>query len=144
MADLKPFVQIACICERVLLEKDDVASAVRIVDTITLTPETLPDGVTPVVELTAFICLKSGPVIGNYDVGLVLRYPSGKRGPVRKWPVVLNGQEHGANLRMKFMLNKPEIGLYWFDVLWSDEPLTSIPFRLQRAEPTKLPEPKTN
>ena len=47
------------------------------------------------------------------------------------WPVVLNGGEHGANLRVQFRLLAPKIGLYWFDVLWGDEPLTRIPFRLE-------------
>lgn len=140
MANTKPYVAVACVCEKVLLESDGVASLIRVVDTYHLQmPETapeLPTNVKAVVELTAFVSVKSGDVIGQHEIGLVLRMPDGKSTPRQKWPVVLNGGEHGANLKMDFRLPQPpQLGLYWFDVLWADDILTSIPFRLKLAEP---------
>lgn len=50
-----------------------------------------------------------------------------------------------ANLKLDFNLLGPEpgvvpdLGLYWFDVLWDGEVLTSMPLRLKRAEPTASP-----
>jgi hypothetical protein len=134
MPKSKPIVQVACICEKVLIEPDNVASLIRIVDTYMLRVppnEPLPKGVG--VELTAFVSLKSGDVVGEFQVGLQLKDPDGNETPLGKWPIVLNGDEHGANLRIDFSLANPKIGLYWFVLLWREEELTSIPFRLKYA-----------
>jgi hypothetical protein len=131
----KPLVQIACICEKVLIEPDNVPTLVRVVDTITMQPpRDVPSPATPTgVQLTIFVALKSGDVAGDFEVGLRLKSPEGKDHPLRKWPVELRGGEHGANLRVDFLLQDPQFGLYWFDVLWGDETLTRIPLRLRRS-----------
>lgn len=137
MPSSKPLVQVACVCEKVLIEPDSVTTLVRIVDTYLLAiPPGTPLPPNTAVQLTAFVSLKSGEVIGEFDVGLRLKDPDGQMKTPRKWPVVLNGGEHGANLRIDFALVTPKIGLYWFDVLWGDDVLTSIPFRLKYAEPS--------
>jgi hypothetical protein len=130
----KPFVQIACVCEKVLIEPDNVASLIRVVDTYALalpTPE-LPAGV-QIAFLIAFISLKSGDVVGEFEVGLRLNHPDGKDYPIRRWPVEFRGGESGVNLKIAFSLPDAKFGLYWFDVLWGDEVLTRIPFRLKAA-----------
>jgi hypothetical protein len=137
MLSPKPLVQVACVCEKVLIERDDVPSLIRIVDTYNL--RVPPDAPLPpgaAVDLTAFISVKSGEVVGAVEIGLRLKDPDGELQPPRKWPVVLNGGEHGANLTIAFALLRPKSGLYWFDVLWREEVLTSIPFRLKYARPT--------
>lgn len=133
----KPWVQAACICEKVLVEQDRVASLIRVVDTYTLSvPESIPDGWKPKTDLTAFVALKSGDAEGQFEVGLRLVDPNGKASPIRKWPIELRGGEHGANLKVEFNLLEPVMGLYWFDVLWTDgELLTRIPFRLKPEQP---------
>ncbi len=131
----KPLVQVACVCEKVLIEADNVPSLIRIVDTYTLhVPPGDPQPRRRRVNLTAFISLKSGEVTGEYEVGLRLKEPEGKVQPGRSWNVVLNGGEHGANLQIAFAIANPKLGLYWFDVLWGDDVLTSIPFRLRQTE----------
>ena len=131
--DAKPLVQIACICERVLIEPDNVASLIRVVDTYNLTtlPEPLPPGVVLQTDLTAFISLKSGDVVGDFEVGLRLRSPDGKDSPIRMWKTEFLGGEQGVNMKIAFTLKDPKFGLYWFDVLWGDDVLTRIPFRLK-------------
>ncbi|MEO7270387.1 MAG: hypothetical protein ABIX28_05585 [Vicinamibacterales bacterium] len=132
----KPFVQTACVCEKVLVESDGVPSLIRIVDTYTVElPMELPPGYKTATDLTVFVSLKSGDVVGEHEIGLRLNGPDGKARPVRRWPVRLNGQEHGANVRIAFTLTSPEYGLYWFDVLWGDEVLTRVPFRLKAKTP---------
>ncbi len=146
MSSPKPLVQAACICEKVLVEADNVPSLIRVVDTYTLplAPEearSLGGDVPYGVNLTVFVSLKSGEVVGNFAVGLRLIGPDDMEQPVRQWPVELRGGEHGANLKIMFALQKPKLGLYWFDVLWDGEVLTRIPFRLTSAsttEPTEL------
>jgi hypothetical protein len=126
----KPFVQAACICEKVLIEPDNVASLIRIVDTLTL-PDRLPPDTLIAPILILFVSLKSGDVVGEHEVGLQLNSPDGKASPRRKWPVVFSGGEHGANLKFEFGLQPPQVGLYWFDVLWDEDVLTRVPFRLK-------------
>ena len=129
----KPFVQIACVCEKVLIEPDNVPSLIRVVDTYMLElPATDPPlGIKIAASLTAFISLKSGDVIGDFEVGLRLNAPDGKEHPTRTWPAEFRGAENGVNMKIAFTLQDVKFGLYWFDVLWGDEVLTRIPFRLK-------------
>lgn len=128
-------VQIACICEKVLVEPDNVATLVRVVDTFTLSapPEVPPPGMPNAVPLTIFVSLKSGEVVGDFEVGLRLNSPDGDAQPLGKWAVEFRGGEHGANLRIDFGLANPQGGLYWFDVLWGEEILTRVPLRLRTS-----------
>jgi hypothetical protein len=143
-ANAKPWVQAACVCERVLVEQDRVPSLIRIVDTYTMAvpPEPI-EGAVVTTTLTAFVSVKSGSAVGHFEIGLRLVDPEGKMGPVRKWHIELRGDEHGANLKVDFALPNAKMGLYWFDVLWTDDDLlTRIPFRL-KAIPVQGPKDET-
>lgn len=132
MAKPKPLVQVATLCESVLTELDRVTSIIRVIDTLYLTaPDGVPEGVAASVPLRIFISLKSGELRGEYDIEIVLRSPSGKRVPIPiKWHVVFLGNEAGATLNAAAVLPVKEWGLYWFDVVWEGETLTSIPVKL--------------
>ena len=86
MANAKPLVQVACLCERVLQEKDGVFSLIRVVDTYTVSklPQTAPPDMKQAIELNAFVSLKSGDFVGESDVWLVLHYPSAKTKKITK------------------------------------------------------------
>ena len=144
MANAKPYVAVACVCEKVLIEPDNVASLIRIVDTFHLQ---IPEGFSAepgrptAVFLTAFISIKAGEATGQHEISVVLRPPNGKKSDPNRFPVVLIKPEDGANVKLDFILAgkdgaPPDLGLYWFDVLWGEELLTSIPFKLMRAAPT--------
>lgn len=132
MAKPKPFVQVATICESVLTEADSVTSIIRVVDTIYCTlPDNAPEGAEAAVQLKAFVSLKSGPVVGERDIDLVLRSPSGKKAVVpQKWHVAFLGNESGATATLNFTMPVKEWGLYWYDVVYEGEVLTSIPLKL--------------
>jgi|SRR4051812_32886688 hypothetical protein len=134
MAKPKPLVQVATLCESVLAEADRVVSVIRVIDTVYLTkPDDLkpPEGAEFAVQLRAFISLKSGDVKGEYDIELVLRSPSGKKAPSpQKWHVSFLGGQAGATLTIHFGMPVTELGLYWYDVIWEGEVLTSIPIML--------------
>jgi hypothetical protein len=49
-------------------------------------------------------------------------------------PILLKGDEHGTNVVARVMLEAKDLGLYWFDVLWAGETLTSIPLKLKLKE----------
>lgn len=129
----KPLVQVACVCERVLREHDGVASLIRIVDTYTVEPSLAGN---PVLPLTIFLSFKSGDVVGEHTISMRIIKPDGAIGPSRQWPLLFNGGEHGSSLQLGFVLVPQEIGLYWFDVLWTDdEVLARIPLRVQFKKP---------
>ena len=54
--------------------------------------------------------------------------------PEQGWPAILEGGEHGFNVRLDFALGVKTFGLMWFDVTWNDEVLTRVPLRLKQAE----------
>lgn len=131
MPNTKPFVQLAAVCELVLQEKDGVSSAIRIVDTITTeVPPSLPENFKPTISFSVAVFLKSGDLKGKSQVSLKLRRPSGKGTDVGSWEVLMNGGEHGANIVAKVQLHVNEFGVFWFDVYWNGDLLTSIPLKL--------------
>ena len=94
-----------------------------------------------VLDLTALLTLKSGDVTGTHEVTLVTRQPDGREIPFpQTFPVTLNGGVHGVSVIVRFMMpqSSPE-GLYWFDVFWNKEPLTSIPLKLVRRPESEAP-----
>src|SRR5438552_10324338 len=93
MPNTKPYVAVACVCEKVLMEPDAVNSAIRIVDTYTLSvqPQPLPPGLKVPLALTIYVSLKSGDVTGQHNLGLVGHRPSGQNTLSQEWPVVIEG-----------------------------------------------------
>jgi hypothetical protein len=133
MAQTKPFVQVACLCDTVIVGSDQVATLVRIIDTFSVDLRNpLPDGTKAMVALTIFISVKSGDVSGKHRLGLRLRRPSKTPQETNWLDVELNGGVHGANINLAVNLVDPTEGLYWFDVFWNGEAeqdlLTAIPF----------------
>lgn len=126
-----PWVAVACICEKVLREEDGVLSAIRIVDKFQVQAQGIPSGAVPAIPLTALISLKSGDVEGQSEISLRLITPSGAiREVPQRYPILLLGKEHGANLIVNMLLPAKEFGHYELKVIWNDTELTSIPFRL--------------
>ena len=142
MANTKPFVQAALICEQVLQEKDGVLTAVRIIDRITTEalPKNLPANLEPSVGFSVLVGLKSGNLRGTSRVAIKLRRPSGGERDVSEFEIQLNGEEHGANILSTIRLAVKEFGVYWFDVYWNGGLLTSIPLRLVEGSAVAAPD----
>lgn len=135
MAKPKPLVQIATLCESVITEQDKVASIIRVIDTVYLQrPPNLAKDQLLAVQLKIFVALKSGDVTGEFDLELRLRTPSGKTGEGKKWHVLFLGNESGATARVDFTLPVKEFGLYWYEVVFEGEVLTSIPIKLVEGQ----------
>lgn len=149
MANTKPFVAAACFCENLLEEPDGVLSAIRIVDTYILPPlpegiEIPADAVRGVILVKGLISLKSGDVVGPGTIHLVMHKTTGERAvlsPEGGWPVVMNGGEHGVNIKIQLPLGVKNFGLVWFDVMWGEDVLTRIPLMLRQGQ--KLDEATT-
>jgi len=122
-----PYVTAAFLCERILQEKDDVISALRIIDRLQYRLEGAPQDTKPMLNLQALIMFKSGPVTGEHDVKIIVENPRGDRKEVYALKVVLNGKDHGQNIIMNMGLGVEHDGLYWFDVVFDADVLTRIP-----------------
>jgi len=141
-----PHVAAAFLCERILHEKDEVLSAIRIVDRYFYrTPTDLPPNVKPHIGINALISFKragdgTGPE--KHQGVLVLTAPSGKELTAPDRPKFdfefSEGQATGANLIVSLNVQASEFGLFWIDVLVDGERVTRIPFTLvEQSEPTK-------
>ena len=128
-----PYLTAALICEKVLQEKDDVASIIRIVDRIVVTanasnsPEVMP---TTTINLNILISLKSGKARGRHTVRLRTEAPSGLKLPDQLLPVLFEGEDRGANLIINANMAVDQEGVYWFDVFLEERLLTRIPLRI--------------
>ena len=79
--------------------------------------------------------VKSGDLRGEFEAEIKMRSPSGKVSPsTLSEKFILKGDEHGANWICNVVVPVREPGLFWFDVYWAGEFLTSVPLRLLLGE----------
>jgi hypothetical protein len=145
MANNKPYLSAAFLCEKVLQEKDGVLSVVRVVDIfyVTIPPE-MPAGMKPVTEITGLLSFKrysSGTEPEKHQLQLLLHSPSGRE---QKLPseleIIFKAEDMaGANVILNVRLVVEEFGLFWLDVLIDEEFAARVPFRLleKPAPPTQ-------
>jgi hypothetical protein len=130
-----PFVTAAFICDQVIEGKDGTLTAVRIIDRFVVTARgaagRLPPAMPPQpIPLTMLISLKSGGARGRHTVSLRPEKPSGQRLEAVDFPILLEGEERGANQIVQMEFPVDEEGLYWFDVLLDGILMTRIPMRV--------------
>ena len=128
-----PYLNAALLCEKVLQEKDEVISIIRMVDRITLTTyaSLSPDSLPPLpINLYALIALKSGSAKGRHTVKWINETPSGVRLPEQLLPVLFEGDDRGVNLVLNINMVVDQEGVYWFEVPLEDQLLTRIPLRI--------------
>lgn len=118
----------------ILEDKSGVLSLLRIIDTLNHS--------TPVSDLSApmqpftyalkfVLMLKSGEARGRHSIKIIPELPSGElREPVTI-PAHLNGEDSGQNIVADLAFEFTLEGLYWFNVYFDDEPLTSLPLRIR-------------
>jgi hypothetical protein len=127
MGKKKPLIQAACICENVLIDADGTASLIRIIDKFQATvPKDLPEGIPAGFPVKIFIRLGSGNFKGKGTLSIQSKRPDGTIGGKVDVPVDLPGGTQGVQINTGFLVLKPQNGVYWFDVSWDDEILTSF------------------
>lgn len=140
-----PIVTTALVCERVLIEKDEVISAIRVFDRLFYEMPTVP---TPPdfragIAFTLLVILKRGNARGSsYDLDVVIRSPSGKEGrpSVEGTPLRLeipgDDPDSGANVQVGVVMTPSEDGLHWIEVNINSRLSARVPLRLIRRDPT--------
>jgi len=126
-----PHIAAAFLCEKVLHEKDGVASVIRIVDRFHVRsnkPEMPPARL----RFTAFVSFKAGDLAtGKYEIKLQPQKPDGTYLPAKGYPIFFEGSpDRGVNIEAKMELPVEEEGLYWIDVLFAGSVMTRIPLRV--------------
>lgn len=123
-----PYVATAVFCEKVLQDKDGVASLIRIIDRVAFS---LPEGqAAPPLSIWAAITIKAGFMHGKYTLALRGNSPSGRQMPDMSVPVLFEGEDRGVGIYAQMNLAQLEEGLYWFDVIVEETLLTRMPLRI--------------
>jgi hypothetical protein len=129
----QPYLLAAFICERVLIEKDDVPSAIRIIDTFNIVIQKglpSPPNSLPTIQITLLAIFKSEER-STHTLTFEIAAPSGKRTRSGAETIVsVDGQERGANVALRFPVVIDQEGVYWIDLLLDKEKVTRIPFRV--------------
>ena len=132
-----PFLAAAVFCERVMEEKDNVVSLIRVVDilkvqksaelTTILNEKQMGMIASPIMAVLAF---KSGDAKGEYDLKVIPVSPSGKRLKAMTAKVTFLGGEFGVNVRAVVPAPILEEGLYWYEVRLNGKLFTRMPLRI--------------
>lgn len=132
----RPYVTAALFCEKVLQEKDEVISVMRIVDHLQYSFEgyNVPATVKPAINVQALVSVKAGPALGEHLITLELEKPDGVRKEVFAAPVSLTSPDQGQNVIAGITIGADVDGLYWMNVMWDGEILTRVPLKITRQE----------
>ena len=139
MGNTKPFVQAACLCENVLIEKDGVPSLIRLIDKIDAQiPKDKPADIPSGFPVTFFIRLGSAEALGSGKILIQPKRPDGTLGGKIEVEVALPGKGHGVQFKAPFMVLNPQAGFYWFNVFWNGDFITSFPMEVTLTEVPQL------
>jgi hypothetical protein len=141
----RPYVTAALLCEKVLQEKDESISLVRIADRLQYRFEGpgITPGLKPAIALQGFVSLKSGPVVGLHRISVVIERPAGDRKEAVSYDMNFLGKDQGQNIILTLGLGIEQDGLYWFDILFDEEILTRIPLTILPVPPNEREPPKS-
>ncbi len=139
----RPHLMAALLCERVLAEKDEVLSAIRIVDTFYVTvPKNRAPEIKPTVQITMLLGFKKR-VSDQAEKHLLTLRSKAPSGSTEQQPTIdLNFKADtvaGANLIANLQLGVKEFGVFQIEVMVDDTIVTVVPFRLLERAEMKLP-----
>jgi hypothetical protein len=135
---MRPFVQVAAICQTALQEANQFLSVIRIIDRLPVqgfTPQMQPQ---PLHNFALVIVLKSGAMRMKCQMKIMVETPSGASQQMLETSVLFEGDERGVQMVTPLAYIAQEEGLYWFEVILEpNDVLTRIPLRLmyQKIQP---------
>lgn len=134
---IRPYLQVAALCEKQLMERDGAVSIIRIIDRFTVTG--LDDSM-PRTSLSFMLVVmfKAGNFRGRTDIAICPLTPSHIALPEISMSVQFDGDdERGVNMLGQVKLEVDEEGLYWLIVKLAKEEYTRIPLRVvYQKQPT--------
>ena len=140
-----PYVKAALLCDQVLQERDNVLSAIRIVDRFTHTAagHDTPDEMPPFTHtLFALAILVSGRTRGRHTVRFDMENPAGELKMLSQHDVQFEGEDRSVQIVAQIQAQFTHEGLHWLVVKFDGAELTRTPLRIvyQRVETAGPPE----
>lgn len=124
----RPLLQAAALCDRILQEKDNTISAIRMVDRFQIPAGTSREIGIPLNVLFSF---KTGEYQGEFEVTFRVRRPSGAHKLLpERFPAKFLPGSGGVNFMIAMALQADERGVHYIDALRGDDVLASIVFTL--------------
>jgi hypothetical protein len=140
-----PYLAAALFCENVIEDKENVLSAIRLVDRMLLNlvgaPPDFPSKENRLqVPVTILLCFKTGDFPGEHTVSIVATSPSGKKNPVVDQKLAFTTQKNGgANWIARTTLAVFSGGVFWFDVYVDNKLITRMPLEILINKSTPPP-----
>lgn len=130
---IEPYLKIGTLCERVLQEKDDVLSLIRLVDQFTLTiagkelPDQLPEG-----EAILTIVMSWVGGLGRHEAAFNIISPDGdtQRSP-KSWSFTLDAINRGHNIIVTLPVKIRREGIYWVEFILNGQVKSRTPFQIR-------------
>lgn len=132
MGRTKPYLQAACFCERVIVDKaDNSASVIRMLGRMEIQlPKNWPDKApVPEVQSSLFVSFAAGDYTGEGKVAVIAVGPDGKRHPMVSQPLVLT-EGQNANINATIKIQSPGIGTHWFEIFWNESLEARVPLQI--------------
>jgi hypothetical protein len=131
--DTLPLCTAMLVCEQAIQGKDDVFSAIRIVDTITLQPsdelETNQNVEMPALKL--LVMLKQGDANGQFKLLMACTDPNGNKTPIGAAVVNFVGNaDSGSNMITPVRIKWTGEGLYWIELTVDHRLIAKTPLRV--------------
>jgi hypothetical protein len=130
-----PYLVAALLCERVLDEKDNVKTLVRIVDRVLrhVAGPAPPEQMEPFeYDCAIYLRFRCGRVSGPRQVRVDVARPDGGRQTIIHVPVRFEeGDTRFADVVLRLIARFDTPGLYWFLVYFEDELAARIPFTVE-------------
>jgi hypothetical protein len=135
-----PYLQAAVFCESVIEGNDGALSLIRLIDRVVVqasgpgAPDAMPQFNH---NMVAVIVVKAGEARGTCTVRLEMEHPSGLRSQVATLTAMLEGEDRGQNLILRFTVPFRDQGLYWYNAYIDAVLTTRTPWRIiyMRATP---------
>ena len=137
-----PYLTAALLCEKILIEADNVKSAIRIVDKRTqlIESENPPAKMPPAnIRWHLLVKLVKGEAEGKHEVSVRLVSPGGAELSNQIMTLEFEGADNTViDLMAKLELNLTEEGTHWFEIyydgiLWTKSPLRTAYFMRRKA-----------
>lgn len=113
-------------------ERDGALSAIRIIDTVTLTiPDSTPNDHAVPVALALLLVFKTDESPGKHEVRIDMRSPTGKVKKGLEQPIELSEQPYGGcNLKVTTTIMVKKGGVFWADIYLDGDPVTHTPLNV--------------
>ncbi|MDT4953581.1 MAG: hypothetical protein QOJ02_1719 [Acidobacteriota bacterium] len=138
--EAKPYLLSAVFCEKVLDEKDNILSAIRIIERLTVEfIQPVPPDPSPVmIETMILIKFATVGIEGEYNLHLKMRNPAGKESELVSLPIIVKTENPGFNFKASVSIGLTVEGFYWLLVYLDDKFFTQTPlevvFRGEKVE----------